>query len=87
MGYSLSQEQYEKLERNRQEGRLCSVSTGRGGCFSRATVRWTTNSWMYAEDRQAGKAPEVTTSVVCTRHNRDDWHHGTNYEVISTDKF
>jgi hypothetical protein len=36
MGYDMSEAQYNRLERNRADGRMCAMSTGRGGCFNRA---------------------------------------------------
>jgi hypothetical protein len=87
MGYSLSQEQYEKLEQNRREGRLCCVSTGRGGCFSRATRRLTHESWPYEQDRKDGKPPTIGTVVACTRHATPAWQEGLNYRTTKVEKF
>jgi hypothetical protein len=87
MGYSLSQEQYEKLQRNKAEGRLCCVSTGRGGCFTRATRRLTHESWPYESDRAAGKPPTIGVVVACTRHSTPDWQEGLNFRTIKVEKF
>lgn len=37
MGFSITREQYERSEKLRRENRQCAMSTGRGGCFNRAT--------------------------------------------------
>jgi hypothetical protein len=88
MGYSISQEQHEKLERNRAEGRLCCVSTGRGGCFNRATVRQTVESWYYEKDRLAGEPPHVDTQVICASHSRGGlYDEGTNFRVLAKERF
>jgi hypothetical protein len=87
MGYSISQEQYERSEKNRREGRQCCVSTGRGGCFNRATRRLTQDTWVYAEDRQAGKSPEIHVAVACPRHAAPDWQEGTNFTTLKVEAF
>jgi hypothetical protein len=87
MGYSLSQEQWEKLEQNKREGRLCCVSTGRGGCFNRATRRLTQHSWPYEADRQAGKTPDLHVAVACARHATPDWQEGLNFTTLKVEKF
>jgi hypothetical protein len=87
MGYSLDQHQWEKLEHNKAEGRLCCVSTGHGGCFNRATRRLTQLTWPYESDRKAGKAPETHVAVACTRHATPDWLEGLNFTTINVEKF
>jgi hypothetical protein len=89
MGYDISQEQHDKLERNRREDRLCAVATGRGGCFNRATVKATEEAWVYEEDRLAGEPPVIRTMKLCTRHAKPEagYLEGTNYRVISLEKF
>jgi hypothetical protein len=89
MGYSISQEQYEKLERHKREDRLCAMSTGRGGCFNRATVRQTVDSWYYAEDRANGVTPHRITQTVCSRHAKTMpvGYDGTNFRVLSEERY
>lgn len=48
MGYDISQAKYEKLEKNRSEGRLCGGATmAKAGCSIRATRREITETWNY----------------------------------------
>ncbi len=69
MGYDLSMEQVDKLARLDREGRRCAHATGRGGCFSRATIRQRVLCWKYAEDMAGGKPPaRGITWVFCPRH-------------------
>lgn len=86
MGYSISAEQHDKLERNRRDGRLCWVATGRGGCFNRATIRLTLESWLTGQHRAAGEPPTIGTAVVCSRHARDN-REGTNFRVTGAERF
>ena len=87
MGYSISQDQHDKLEKHRREGRLCCVATGRGGCFNRATRRLTQDTWPYDRDRQAGKPPTRHVAVACARHATPDWQEGTNFTTLSVEAF
>src|SRR5215831_3291963 len=66
MGYSISQEQHERLERNRRAGRLCAMSTGRGGCFTAATTAHLTESWPYAIGEGRSR---LHTQHFCGRHS------------------
>ena len=86
MGYSLSQEQWEKLESHRHEGRQCAMSTGRGGCFSRATYKVTSNSWVYESNKLSGDAPPVHTMVFCTKHTEPVGYEGGNFTVTAVEK-
>lgn len=89
MGYSISQEKYEKLERNRREGRLCSMNNGRGGCSARATVRQHTLNWYYEEEKLRGDPPREGTSVLCRRHANEmpPGYEGRNFTVVSEERF
>lgn len=89
MGYDLSWEQGEKLERYRREGRLCAVSTGRGGCFNRATVRQTQESWYYEGDKLEGKPPRAVEMTLCVRHARQypAGYEGVNFRVVAQERF
>lgn len=84
MGYDISQEQYEKLERLRREGRQCAMSTGRGGCFNRATYREVHEHWTYHIDE--GQRTE-RTMVFCGRHASLPGAQGVNYRVLSVERF
>jgi hypothetical protein len=89
MGYSMSNEQWEKLERLEQEGRRCSMATGRGGCFGRATVRETCER----TGADAGRAgyhdnPDGTYDMVlCRRHALGTGYQGVNFQVVKSVRF
>jgi hypothetical protein len=87
MGYSISEEQYEKLRANQREGRQCCVSTGRGGCFNRATRRLTQETWSYEADRKAGKPSTTHVAVACPRHATPAWQEGLNFTTTKVEKF
>lgn len=87
MGYSITWEQHEKLEKNRRDGRLCQFSTGRGGCFTRATTKVTQDSWNYATEKDAGETPHVHVMTLCTRHAMPVGYEGMNFTVTATEKF
>lgn len=83
MGYSITEEQYQRLERNRREGRQCHMSTGRGGCFTRATVAQTSESWPY----HIGEGERrVATTTFCKRHASEPGYEGVNFRVLSTER-
>jgi hypothetical protein len=84
MGYSITLEQANKLDKNRSEGRLCHMSTGRGGCFNRATVRETHESFMYALDEGDMTVSEMT---LCGRHAMGVGTAGTNFRVVASERF
>jgi hypothetical protein len=91
MGFSVSQETWEKDQKLVREGRKCVCSGMRRGlgCMSRATVRATQETWTYAEDRAAGKPPTVSVVVYCSRHAKPEagWLEGTNYRTLSVERF
>lgn len=82
MGYSMSQEQHDKIERNRRMGRLCSG--GRHFCVTPATRRVT--SWTWTHKIGEGKAHE-SELLLCTRHARtySVGFEGVNFIVKSID--
>lgn len=83
MGYSISQEQHDKLERNRREGRLCAMSTGRGGCFTRATWRERWESWPY----KIGEGHRLVSIMThCGRHHLEPGYEGMNFRVLSVER-
>jgi hypothetical protein len=86
VGYSISMEQANKLERNRREGRLCAMSTGRGGCFTRATWVEKGDSWYYEEDMVAGKEPHPLVHTVCAKHRMGAGYKGRNFVVHTSEK-
>jgi hypothetical protein len=62
MGYSISEETYERIERNRREERLCQGSTR---CSTRATRIVTQRCWLYTIE----EGPETLEDMkMCTRH-------------------
>lgn len=83
MGYSLSQEQFERLEANRRAGRQCAMATGRGGCFTRATWKETHESWPYAIGEGESKVSEM---VFCGAHHNPEGYRGVNFVVRSVEK-
>jgi len=87
MGYDISQARYEKLERNRRDGRLCGGATmARAGCSIRATVKLTEETWIY---RVGEGTPRITTMTVCTRHARQTpvGFEGVNFRVTGMETF
>ena len=89
MGYSITRAQHDKLEALRATGRLCWVSTGRGGCYARATVRLTYESWNYEQDRTAGKAPVIRTAVLCRAHAKPSagYLDGANFHGLRLETY
>lgn len=90
MGYSISEEQYNKLEMLRRTGRLCAMATGRGGCFSKATVRVTTRDWYYPSDKDAGEPPKGEgVMTFCVRHAKTlpVGLEGPNYTVLAQERY
>lgn len=83
MGYSISQEQWEKLQRYEREGRRCAFSTTGGGCFNRATTGVTQESWTYKVGEGDSREHEMT---LCTRHAEDVGYQGVNFRVTATRK-
>lgn len=84
MGYDISQEQYEKVERLRSEGRQCAMSTGRGGCFNRATWTELHECWLY--ELEQGDRTEHHM-VFCGRHHSAPGTEGRNFRVLSSARF
>jgi hypothetical protein len=83
MGYSISEEQYQRLEQNRRDGRDCHMSTRGGGCFTRATRKVTTESWPY----KIGEGePRTHTSTFCARHAHKPGYEGMNFRVLAVEK-
>jgi hypothetical protein len=84
MGYSIDADTYDKLERNRREGREC-----RGGsryCTTRATRRVFMDTWMNESDKAAGEAPRIPADedkgmTLCTRHTNTLGIEGLNFTV------
>lgn len=83
MGYSITHEQHERLERLRREDRLCAVSTGRGGCFNRATWEVLQETWPYRLDD--GKRT-VHRMTLCGRHVQAAGFEGGNFRVLRADR-
>jgi tRNA isopentenyl-2-thiomethyl-A-37 hydroxylase MiaE len=66
MGYSISNDLHQKLERNRSEGRLCGGAVRSGpGCSRRAILK------VYTDEDIAGKTYGPTK--LCKRHSYDDY--------------
>ena len=91
MGYSMTQEQHERLEQYRADGRLCYMSTGRGGCMTRATRVVDMTTWYYADDPER-RGLETKSAPMCTRHANDMAYWigrdiGTNTIVHAVRKF
>lgn len=84
MGYSISEEQHQRLEANRREGRTCHMSTGRGGCFTRATVKQTSESWPYKLEEGTSR---IATMTFCKRHSSAPGFEGVNFRVLATERF
>lgn len=84
---SISQETYERIERNRRDGRYCrGMSRSRAGCSTRSTVKITQESWVY----RIGKGRrEVHEMEMCPRHARQlpDGYEGVNFRVLSRQSF
>jgi hypothetical protein len=83
MGYSLDQDQWETLERNKRDGRLCGMATGKGGCFTRATWKQTDEVWTYNIGEGESHLSEIT---LCGRHKMEPGYEGTNFRVLSVEK-
>lgn len=84
MGYSITAETYEKMEANRQEGRLCAG--GNRHCATRATRKIVTEGWLSKVgegDSHKGEMP------LCTRHAKSytPGYHGVNFVVLDVKKF
>ena len=81
MGYSITEEKYRKLEDNRKAGRLCAMSTGRGGCFTTATCVETHDSLLY----EVGEGEmSVTEMTFCGRHKMGVGYVGRNFRVVAS---
>lgn len=82
MGYSISQETYERIERNRREGRLC-----RGGsrCSSRGTWWAFHETWVHKIGEGDSKL-DMQGMPFCKKHLREFAPHvgfeGVNYRVV-----
>jgi hypothetical protein len=99
VGYSMSQEQVEKLERFASEGRTCRMATrwrenGGSNCFNRAIHRTTELTWSYCEDKNAfdadpttGPAPRLTVGTFCQRHVMPAGFEGGNFRVVRVERF
>ncbi len=83
MGYSITQEQWERLEALRRIGRRCAMNTGRGGCFATATYEEDHESWVY--EIGEGRRDE-TTMVFCGRHRNEVGYEGRNFRVLAVRK-
>lgn len=85
MGYSISETTYKRDERNRREGRAC----GWLRCHTRATVRQTSITWDYAEDKDAGKPGRDHVTTLCARHAADmpEGYQGANFTVTRNEIF
>jgi hypothetical protein len=82
MGYSISAELHDKLEKNRRDGRLCAGSSrSRVGCSTRATIIVFTESWIYAIDEGKSAVHEMR---MCSRHARQNLigFEGVNFRVV-----
>jgi hypothetical protein len=84
MGYSISETQFQKLQRLEAEGRRCDMATGRGGCFRRAIYRQTQESWPYHLDEGARMEHTFT---MCSTHALAEGSEGVNFRVLSLERF
>lgn len=83
MSYDLTQEQYNRLARNRREGRVCATLTSGGGCFARGTWRETVEFWPYKIGM--GKRQEVSWTH-CSHHHLPVGYEGTNFRVLTSER-
>lgn len=85
MGYSISEETYQRLERNRREGRLCGGATRvRHGCVARATQQAIQETWTH----KIGEGEShVSPLSLCARHARQvaPGYEGVNFRVLSVE--
>jgi hypothetical protein len=82
VGYSISAELHDKLEKNRRENRLCNgAARSRAGCSTRATTVVVTESWVYRIGEGKSTRHEVR---MCTRHARQTpiGFSGVNFRVV-----
>lgn len=84
MGYSITHEQHQRLERLKAEGRDCKMSTRGGGCFNRATRKATQQSFPYKLD-EGNESTHVMT--LCTRHVYPVGYEGVNFRVTKVEKY
>lgn len=84
MGYSITEAQHQKLLRYQDEGRQCAMSTGRGGCFNRATIKNLCQSFSYKLDE--GEARE-SVHTLCKRHAHEAGTEHVNFRVLSQETF
>jgi hypothetical protein len=79
MGYDISQETHERIEKNRRDGRLCQ---GSGRCSTRATKLVQQRCWPYrVGEGDLSERP----MVMCAKHASEfpAGYVGVNFEVVS----
>jgi hypothetical protein len=83
MGYSITQEKWERLEALRREGRLCCMDREH---VTKATVMVTQESWTYKIGEGESHVDEMP---FCPRHARQvpEGYEGVNFRVLSHRKF
>jgi hypothetical protein len=85
MGYSISQTKWERLERNRRDGRLCGGATSApGGCATRATVIHSELFWVH---RIGEGEPRPITMRTCARHAMPVGYQGVNFRITARRDF
>ena len=84
MGYSITQKRADRLEQLRQEGRLCAMNNGRGGCANRATVLVSEQFFPYHLDQEK---PQLLTTTLCTRHAMPVGFEGDNFRILSSQTY
>jgi hypothetical protein len=86
MGFSITLEKSEKLNKNRAEGRLCGGPTRtRAGCTTRAT--WQVLEEVWTHNLGVGKS-RVAVLPMCKRHARQmpRGYCGVNFRVLEISK-
>jgi hypothetical protein len=85
MGYSITEETYNKIEANRQAGRLCSG--GSRHCATKATRKVTSEVWLSKIGE--GEMHVGKPLTLCTTHAKPyhEGFRGVNFIVLSVEKF